>query len=67
MSGLDLTPRLAEADAFYAELAAALDGAGEAGAQALLARLVLVLANQVGDPATLRAALALARGPSPGP
>ncbi len=49
------------ADAFYAELLAAHDGL-DAEASALLdARLVLLLANHVGDLQVLRQALRLAR------
>jgi hypothetical protein len=48
------------ADAFYAELLAAHEGL-DAQASALLdARLVLLLANQVGDLRVLRQALSLA-------
>ncbi len=49
------------ADAFYAELLAAHEGL-DASASALLdARLVLLLANHVGDLGVLRQALSLAR------
>jgi hypothetical protein len=52
---------MADADGFYAKLLATHRGLTEAQSHALNARLVLILANQVGDAATLDAALALAR------
>jgi len=54
-------PNMADADGFYAKLLASHRGLTEAQSHALNARLVLILANQVGDAATLDAALALAR------
>lgn len=48
-------------DAFYAELLSAHKGLSEAESHALNARLVLILANHVGDLDALRAALDLAR------
>lgn len=56
------TPNIPDPDGFYAELLAAHDGLSEAGSHALNARLVLILANQVGDRETLAGALRLARG-----
>lgn len=50
-----------EADAFYEALLKAHEGLGEEKSAALDARLVLLLANQVGDLAVLREALAAAR------
>lgn len=46
-----------QADAFYEALLAAHQGLGEAESAALDARLVLILANHVGDLAVLREAL----------
>ena len=54
-------PNMADADGFYAKLLASHRGLTEAQSQALNARLVLILANHVGDGATLDEALALAR------
>lgn len=54
-------PNLKEHDTFYAELLAAHKGLSEAESHALNARLVLILANHIGDIDTLRNALALAR------
>ncbi len=55
------TPNLADPDGFYAALLAAHRGLSEAESAALDARLVLILANHIGDRAALEAALALAR------
>ena len=54
---LTLDPNIADADRFYADLLAAHDGLSEAESHAFNARLVLILANQVGDHETLRQAL----------
>jgi hypothetical protein len=61
-SGPDIgTDRLgAAADEFYAALMQAHEGLDEAASARLNARLVLLLANQVGDLATLRACIARA-------
>lgn len=50
------------ADDFYEALLAAHQGLAFEDSAALNARLVLLLANQVGDIAVLKAALAAARG-----
>lgn len=47
-------------DGFYAELLEAHRGLGDSESHALNARLVLILANHVGDRAVLSEALALA-------
>lgn len=63
-------PRIADPDAFYAALMAAHRGLDEAASRRLDARLVLILANHVGDMAVLREAIALAMQtgrPAPGP
>ena len=57
---LTTTPNIADADGFYAELLAAHKGLTEAESQALNARLVLILANHIGDRTTLAEALRLA-------
>ena len=49
----DITTTLERPDDFYAALLAAHDGLSEAQSHALNARLVLLLANAVGDHATL--------------
>ena len=48
-------------DGFYDELIASQRGLSDGQADALLARLVLILANHIGDRAVLREALTLAR------
>jgi len=58
---LDTSPRIADPDALFALLVEAHRGLDEAESRRLDARLVLILANQLGDMAVLRAAIALAR------
>lgn len=58
---LNLQPNLPSPDDFYEELLAAHRGLPDAASEALNARLVLILANHIGDPEVIRAALALAR------
>jgi len=60
MSDLILTPNIQGADDFYAELLAAHEGLTKPQSDALNARLVLVLANHIGDRAVLTAALTAA-------
>ena len=62
MTDLRTDPNIAEPDAFYTELVALHDGLSEEESVALNARLILILANQIGDMAILRQALAAARG-----
>jgi len=57
---LTLTANIDGADDFYAELLNAHDGLSKAQSDALNARLVLVLANQIGSRAILSQALAAA-------
>ncbi len=58
---LDTTPRLADPDALFAALVAAHEGLDEAASRRLDARLVLLLANHIGDAAVLMEAIAQAR------
>lgn len=58
---LDTTPRVADPDALFALLVEAHRGLDAAASRRLDAKLVLILANQVGDMAVLRAAIAAAR------
>ena len=51
----------ADGDAVYAALMAAHDGLSTAESHALNARLVLLLANELGDPARIDAVLRAAR------
>ncbi|HSW03580.1 DUF2783 domain-containing protein [Aquabacterium sp.] len=62
MNTIDLsTSKLADADGFYEALLAAHQGLSDADSTLLDSQLVLLLANQVGDPAVLQACLAAAR------
>ena len=61
MSALTLTPNIPGADDFYAELLAAHEGLSKAESDALNARLLLILANHIGDREVLREALEIAR------
>lgn len=58
---LILEPNIPDPDGFYDELLAAHRGLSREQSEALNARLVLILCNQVGDRETLRRALELAR------
>ena len=62
MSSLDIeTSRLADPDEAYRQIIEAHRGLSEEDSAALDARLVLILANHIGDLDVLRAALRLAR------
>lgn len=54
-------PNIAQPDEFYAELLAAHEGLSDEESAAFNARLVLLLANHVGDRAVLSEALQAAR------
>jgi len=58
---LNTEPNIARPDDFYQALIDAHAGLTEEQSAALNARLILLLANQIGDLDTLRAALAAAR------
>lgn len=60
MAELILTPNIEQPDDFYAELIAAHDGLTKAESDALNARLILILANHIGDRMVLADALAAA-------
>ena len=62
---LILAPNYQDADRFYAELVRAHDGLSDAASALLNARLVLILANHVGDAAVLAEALDLAKAHLP--
>lgn len=59
---LNTSPNIADADGFYDELLVAHQGLDKAQSDALHARLVLVLANHIGDRDVLRQAIAVAKG-----
>jgi len=61
MAELITTPNIPDPDGFYAELIAVHDGLTDEESMALNARLILLLANHVGDREVLRAALEAAR------
>ncbi len=61
MTTLRTEPRLADPDGFYAALMEAHRGLDDAASRRLDARLVILLANHIGDEAVLREAIALAR------
>ena len=60
MTALRTDPRLADPDGFYALLMDAHRGLDDAGSRRLDARLVLILANHIGDADVLRDAVELA-------
>ena len=62
MAELILTPNLADPDAFYDSLIKLHEGRSEAESQRINAKLVLILANHLGDPEALAQAFALAAG-----
>ena len=67
MSSLIQSPNLRDPDGFYAALVTAHQGLSDEASELLNARLVLILANHVGDPEALNEALALARAALAGP
>ncbi|KVE35352.1 DUF2783 domain-containing protein [Burkholderia sp. TSV86] len=62
MRHLDTRPRLADPDAFYEALIDMHRDLSDDESQRVNAKLILLLANQVGDLDVLREAMALARG-----
>jgi len=62
MSALNTRPNIAKPDDFYAVLIALHEGRSKAESDAINARLILILANQIGDEAVLQEALAAAAG-----
>ena len=61
MARLITTPNLADPDDVYAELLAAHDGLTDDESAAFNSRLILLLANHIGDRVVLQEALAAAR------
>ena len=57
---LNTNPNIPDPDGFYAELLDAHEGLSDEASIALNARLVLILANQIGDRVILSEALAAA-------
>ena len=60
MNSLNLEPNFSDADAFYAALADIHRDRSPQQSEQINARLILLLANQVGDQAILQQALAIA-------
>ncbi|MGM0535260.1 MAG: DUF2783 domain-containing protein [Pseudomonadota bacterium] len=60
MSRLELNPNFTDPDAFYAALTEAHRERSEAESERINARLILLLANHVGDQQVLEEALAIA-------
>ena len=66
MPKLNLSANIATPDAFYEQLLALHDGKTKEQSDAINARLILVLANHVGDAEILGQALAVAADPDNG-
>ena len=64
MAELILTPNIDGPDDFYEDLLSAHEGRSKEESDAINARLILILANHIGDRGVLRAALAAASDPS---
>ncbi len=58
---LTLMPNIPDPDGFYDELLHAHDALNDQESEAFNARLILILANHIGDRAVLRAALEAAK------
>ncbi len=65
MPELKLKTNLRDPDSFYANLLAMHDGLSKAESDALNARLILILANHIGDEQVLARALHLAAEAAP--
>ncbi len=61
MSKLNTTPNIENPDGFYEELLKLHEGMSEADSHALNARLVLILANHIGERNVLSQAMKLAK------
>ena len=57
MPKLNTQPNITDADGFYAELLALHDALARSESDALNARLILILANHIGDRGVLRDAM----------
>ena len=62
MSDLITTPNIKGADDFYADLLALHDGHSKEESDAINARLILLLANHIGDRKVLEQAMKAAKG-----
>ncbi|MEZ5675010.1 Protein of unknown function [Thalassovita litoralis] len=61
MAMLNTQPNLAKADDFYARLIAVHDGLSDDASMALNARIILLMANHIGDQEVLEQVLAAAK------
>ena len=61
MSTVTLTPNITGGDDFYEELLSAHDGLSKEDSDAYNARLILILANHIGDRAVLSDAITAAK------
>lgn len=62
MNKVTISANIADPDGFYADLIALHDGLSDEDSAALNARLILILANHIGDRAVLDEAMKMARG-----
>ena len=62
MAQLNTQPNLRDADEFYASLLAAYEGLEDDAVHSLNAKLILTLANHIGDTEVFRQALDVAKG-----
>ncbi len=67
MQALNTEPNLPEPDDFYEQLIASHRGLSDAQSAMVNAKLVLLLANHIGDPVVLAQAMAAARDGIAGP
>lgn len=63
MTVLKTDPNIPNPDGFYSELIEAHEGLSDEESAALNARLILVLANQIGNRDVLSAAISVAKAP----
>ena len=62
MADLNTKPNIDDADDFYADLLALHEGRSKAQSDAINARLILLMANHIGDREVIRAAMDAAAG-----
>jgi hypothetical protein len=62
---LNRTPQIADPDGFFAELVDAQRDMSDPDAQKMLAKLVLLLANHIGDRGVISEAIRVAAGTTP--
>lgn len=67
MAKLNTAPNLRDPDGFYADLIGAYEALDEAETSAFSARLILLLANHIGDREVIDSALRIAADPAEQP